>query len=486
MKLTEILQNIGSPIAFHPDLVILGGSTEAAIFLCQLGYWTGKQHDPDGWIHKTQEEWFYETSLTKKQQRSARKKLVKREYIEEREIGSPARLQYRLNVNAISAIWNAWVVVITIKNEFQDLISTYGILMSRGILNYEIKNQLENYRSAIEKCHAIANRFFEDCEKMQISPLEIIDQFQENLTKVAQTLTLTTGLKSQRDIQVDPKRTYKYSQKGHTSTPQKDIQVDPNGTLPPPSNPVWSCAPAPSKTTAKTTPDTSQESTQAAPDLSLCKSPSLNFSQEKKNKEADKDFVQTVEVEVLQDTQQDREDKQLNSQGQDCIFMKKNIPGARGGENSEISEPNWVQEYEDKVRLGQTLPRSELLALAEYRLGDYASLYRDSGRVLDASPNDIKPEFLKFLQWHSFDRNPDITFVRACVKKAEQQPERWEILISWLEIWQQVQSDPSVLETMLKDKVSSAGKKANGKDFELQFDLAAKKSMSVKNWWEVK
>lgn len=481
MKITEIIQEIGSPIAFHPDLVPLVGSHEAVVFLCQLVYWTGKQHDPDRWIYKTQEEWYYETFLTKKQQRGARKKLVKREYIEEREIGSPARLQYRLNVNAISAIWDKWVVVIKIKNEFQDLTSTHGILMSRGILNYEIKNQLENYRSAIEKCHAIANRFFEDCEEMQISPLRIIDQFQENLTIVAQTLT--TGLKSQRDIQVDPKGTYKYSSKGHTSTPQKDIQVDPKGTLPPPSNPITASASAPSKSTAKNTSDISQKSTQAGAENTHIKGQGVNSLQEKKKNEAKQEFGNTVEVEVIQDTQQEREDKELNSQGQDCIFMKENIPGGAGGENFEISEtPNWVQEYEDKVRSGGTLPRSELVRLAEYRLGAYASLYRDSGRVLDANPNDIKPEFLRFLQWYAFNRNPDISFVRATVAKTERNPEQWGVLLCWLTTFQQVQDDPSVLETMLNQKVSSAGRNGNKQDLALNNRLVLEKTNYKENW----
>jgi hypothetical protein len=39
-----------------------------------------------------------------------------------------------------------------------------------------------------------------------------------------------------------------------------------------------------------------------------------------------------VKVEVIHDTQQDRKDQNFNSQGQDCIFMKANIPGG-GGEN---------------------------------------------------------------------------------------------------------------------------------------------------------
>lgn len=256
--------------------------------------------------------------------------------------------------------------------------------------------------------YAIANSFFENCQQLKVAPLSIIDQLREKLTKVAETLT--TGLMSHWDIQVVPNGTYKNCPPGTTSSSQPDIQVVPNGTLPQDSIPEPVSVLDPSENTAKNTSNTSHVSTQAGAENTHIEDQSLDFFPGKKNKEADQGFVKTVEVDVLQDTQQETPDRGSNSQGQNCIFMKGNIPGGAGGENFEIEKtPNWVQELEDKVRSGNTLPRSELLALAEYRLGDLASVYRESGRVLDASPNDIKPEFIKFLQWYAFNRHPDIS-----------------------------------------------------------------------------
>ena len=90
------------------------------------------------------------------------------------------------------------------------------------------------------------------------------------------------------------------------------------------------------------------------------------------------------------------------------------------------------------MRLGNTLPRSELVKLAEYRLGGYCCLYRHSGRVLDASPNDIKNDFIAFLQWHSFNGTSAESHVIATVKKFEQNPDKWDVLLNWLQTWQEV------------------------------------------------
>ncbi|MBN3925626.1 hypothetical protein [Nostoc sp. NMS4] len=466
MKITDILPEIGSPVAFHPELVPVVGSHEAAVFICQLTYWTGKQHNRDGWIYKTQEEWFFETSLTEKQQQTARELLVERGYVEQRLRGIPGRLEYRLIDGVLSAVWETWMIASRIKKQFKNLIGMYGVLLSRGIQNEEIQSQMEKFREVVRSCHVVANQFFRKCREEQISPLSMIDSLHQNLSLLAETLGKFSF--SRWENQASPNGRYKDSPYGETSFSPTEIQVSPIGISAPPSNPVRASAPDPSKTTAKTTSYISQESSQQKPDFSLLKTQPLNFSQEKKNKEVDQGFVNTVEVEVLDDTQQELEGKELNSQGQDCIFMKKNIPGGAGGENFEISQtPNWVQEYEDKVRSGQTLPRSELVKLAEHRLGADANVYRESGRVLDASPNDLKMDFLKFLQWHSFDRNPDIAYVRACVNKAERDPERWGVLLSWISTFKEVLNDPSVLGTMLAAKVSSAGRNGNKEDLAL-------------------
>ena len=467
MKFTEILPEISSPIAFHAELVPVVGSHEAAVLICQLTYWTGKQHNRDGWIYKTQEEWFFETLLTEKQQQTARELLIERGFIEERLRGIPARLEYRLVDGALNAVWETWMIAFRIKKQFQTLMGMYGVLLSRGLQNEEIQRQMEKFREGVRRCHVVANQFFKKCRELEISPLSVIDSLGQKLSRLAETLGKFSF--SQWEKQASPDERNKDSPYGETSIPQWEKQGSPIGISAPPSSPVTVSAPAPSNNTSNTTSEISQVSTHSGAENTHIEGQVLDFFPGEENKEVEQGFVKTVEVEVLQDTQQEPKDQGSNSQGQNCIFMKRNIPGAGRGENFEISEtPNWVQEYEDKVRSGATLPRSELLQLAEYRLGDSASIYRESGRVLDANPNDIKPEFLRFLQWYAFNRNPDISYVRSTVIKRERSPEEWSVLLSWISTFQEVQNDPSLLETMLAAKVSSGGRNGNKQDLALK------------------
>lgn len=93
------------PVAYYPKLVKVTGSVNAAIFLSQLGYWTPKAADPDGWVYKTQAEWESETGLTRWEQETARRQLRERDILSETKRGMPARLFFRIDVDALSASW---------------------------------------------------------------------------------------------------------------------------------------------------------------------------------------------------------------------------------------------------------------------------------------------------------------------------------------------------------------------------------------------
>ena len=76
----------------------------AGIFLRQLVYWTGRGHDPEGWIYKTQAEMEEETGLSRHWQRKARKILGSQGAIEERKRGIPRKLWYRVDLGALLGI----------------------------------------------------------------------------------------------------------------------------------------------------------------------------------------------------------------------------------------------------------------------------------------------------------------------------------------------------------------------------------------------
>lgn len=93
------------PVAYYPKLVKVAGSVNAAIFLSQLGYWTPRAADPDGWVYKTQVEWELETGLTRWEQETARRQLRDRGILTEVKRGMPARLFFQIDVEALTATW---------------------------------------------------------------------------------------------------------------------------------------------------------------------------------------------------------------------------------------------------------------------------------------------------------------------------------------------------------------------------------------------
>ncbi len=198
--------------------------------------------------------------------------------------------------------------------------------------------------------YAIANRFFDRCLTFHVKPIETINVFRERLEKVAETLARPTN--SHRAVLVTPDGQYKKEPMGSTSSDQRAVQVATNGSLPHTPSPEPSTVLDPSEITAKTTHEISQNIRNGAEKICI---------------ENDYQVVSISEVEVLQKTQQEAKDQELKSQEQQNIFKEINI--AVGAEYSFKKEnaPNWVQEYEDKVRLGNMLPRSELVKLAEYR-----------------------------------------------------------------------------------------------------------------------
>lgn len=89
------------PIAFHRCLAEISGSITGGVFLSQALYWSRHTTEPDGWFWKTIEEWYEETMISKKQLALVRKILIQKGFLEEKRIGVPARLFYRLKKSIV-------------------------------------------------------------------------------------------------------------------------------------------------------------------------------------------------------------------------------------------------------------------------------------------------------------------------------------------------------------------------------------------------
>jgi hypothetical protein len=89
------------PIAYHPVIAKALKSVTAGVFLSQFLYWTPRTKDPHGWIYKTQADIYEETSLTRREQETARRILRDKGVLEEKKAGVPCRLYFRVNKDAL-------------------------------------------------------------------------------------------------------------------------------------------------------------------------------------------------------------------------------------------------------------------------------------------------------------------------------------------------------------------------------------------------
>jgi hypothetical protein len=78
----------------------------AGIFLRQLVYWVGKEHNQEGWIYKTQREMEDETGLSRRHQENARNILISQGVLEERKKGLPRKLWYWVDLEALLDMMN--------------------------------------------------------------------------------------------------------------------------------------------------------------------------------------------------------------------------------------------------------------------------------------------------------------------------------------------------------------------------------------------
>lgn len=117
MKLTDFISDVGRPVAFYPGLRKITDSINATLFICQLIYWKGKEADENGWIYKTSEEIEGETGLTYREQKTAREKLIKKGFLEERYARLEHRIYYRVKYDEIN---NAWAATESVVPETTD------------------------------------------------------------------------------------------------------------------------------------------------------------------------------------------------------------------------------------------------------------------------------------------------------------------------------------------------------------------------------
>lgn len=95
------------PVAYHSAFAKLGAGATGALMLSQAVYWSSRTNDSEGWFYKSQVEWEAETGLTRYEQESARKKLVKLGFMQEKKQGLPCKLYYRVDLEKVQSSLDA-------------------------------------------------------------------------------------------------------------------------------------------------------------------------------------------------------------------------------------------------------------------------------------------------------------------------------------------------------------------------------------------
>lgn len=100
-----IRELLNHPIAYHSKLARVAGSVTAGLLLSQMLYWNDRcPEGRKGWWWHTQAEWEQETALSRREQETARNRLLNLGIIKERLEGLPARLWFRLDVAKLEEI----------------------------------------------------------------------------------------------------------------------------------------------------------------------------------------------------------------------------------------------------------------------------------------------------------------------------------------------------------------------------------------------
>lgn len=95
-------------VAYHPKLVQLTGRVTAGLMLSQAIYWTKRlaltEPARQGWFWKTREDWRNETGLSRWEQDTARRALKELGLWQEKRIGMPARVWYRIDLDTLGRL----------------------------------------------------------------------------------------------------------------------------------------------------------------------------------------------------------------------------------------------------------------------------------------------------------------------------------------------------------------------------------------------
>ena len=142
------------PIAFHRIFAEITVSVTTGLFLSQLFYWHDKGSDPDGWIYKTYVDWKEETTMNRREIDMARKTLKSLKILEEKKEGVPAKLFYRIDMDALMEIVNGAIKPLSLDELLKTYDSQLLELSRTGLMRAKktgIEAEFVDYRDLLKK-----------------------------------------------------------------------------------------------------------------------------------------------------------------------------------------------------------------------------------------------------------------------------------------------------------------------------------------------
>ena len=103
MSFSQYLRQLGQPIAYYPQLAKPLGGVTAAILFGQLFFWQDKSSTPFG-VYKTQADLEQETGWSRREQETARKKLVELGILVETHKRLEHRIYFKLDLAKFDAL----------------------------------------------------------------------------------------------------------------------------------------------------------------------------------------------------------------------------------------------------------------------------------------------------------------------------------------------------------------------------------------------
>ena len=103
MRVSDVLRDIGRPVAYYPGLAKPLGGVKAAVLFCQIFYWHSRAMHELG-VHKTADELAEETGLSYEEQRAARKALKQKGVLIETEKRLEHKIYFRIDEDALERV----------------------------------------------------------------------------------------------------------------------------------------------------------------------------------------------------------------------------------------------------------------------------------------------------------------------------------------------------------------------------------------------